>query len=734
MILRIASGTSPGSLTTVIDFINDDYGIHLAEWRPSIAQVKGGGVWSDSPMARGRKLRYYQDQNIVDEIKFSIVGENPDSAIGYLNDLLDALENARRHWKSAQYEPYWLIARGPRETNARYSMISLGAVPNYEDQYRDVFVQADGTAIMEDMSVVIEHGDWIGTESALAIGYDLSWNGDYYGNVSGNTSTRAYSSTIGDVFVANYAAYNNITHIFHQDGDGTFSSNLIDSTPPYDLLAPAKAAGGSAVVNYLYIGISTAETDYGPFGCVVFNLDVDAGFAANMAGGSDWEYNKDGVGWTTIIDWWDHTDSVLVQDGATNKALTTDGIGSLVIIQPEDWQENSVNSVTAFWIRLKYTFDVDAGTGQVVQQIDRHPYIPSWNSFKIPQASLQAAGPASLLKMTVKSLAGIREGGTADGTAANSKYELPVNKVYVAARPTSAGSNFRTNLPAHNDFLPSWVSATYPNADSDIDDWDSVGGTISGTYRMSALYTGWALVNVNGTSGSWETNAAVRWTFTNDADYRGETYHIFARVLGGDAVVDSLIFRVALGWGGKIVSYSDEVWSDSQISSYESGGRLVDFGEIRIPSDLYGNYYIEFQYKEMPSATGADFEVVELIMMPTSYYYNLFYGPYYIVGDEQDLSFTDTYLVVDSLDFSSPDNVPKLLYDDGTGNIEGPYFGRLPGPIVIDSNEEMEIFFAFDNAPYLGSDTLTSEASLHNMVHTVSVSAIPIYFGSRGSS
>ena len=59
-ILRITDGT------TIIDLLSPTTGFHLAGWEPAIAQYKGGGMFSNSPLADGRRLVDRHFDNVID--------------------------------------------------------------------------------------------------------------------------------------------------------------------------------------------------------------------------------------------------------------------------------------------------------------------------------------------------------------------------------------------------------------------------------------------------------------------------------------------------------------------------------------------------------------------------------------------------------------------------------------------------------------------------------------------
>src|SRR4030043_2346799 len=72
-ILRISDGTLFGT----INLLNLN-GWLLKEWKPSVPEPKGGGIFRNSPLVDGRKLAYKKMDNVFDTFNLIASPKNPD--------------------------------------------------------------------------------------------------------------------------------------------------------------------------------------------------------------------------------------------------------------------------------------------------------------------------------------------------------------------------------------------------------------------------------------------------------------------------------------------------------------------------------------------------------------------------------------------------------------------------------------------------------------------------------
>lgn len=145
-----------------LDLLNKGGGFCLTSWRPSIAQYKDGGYFNDSSLATGRRLVMRRFQNITEAIELSLFAPTEDEAIQYSYDLLGWLEKAANYWESSwSSQPVYLVHRAPREQNTRYSLVTVGSVPDLSDPHNSPFFTGErGSVVITGIVLRLEHGLW----------------------------------------------------------------------------------------------------------------------------------------------------------------------------------------------------------------------------------------------------------------------------------------------------------------------------------------------------------------------------------------------------------------------------------------------------------------------------------------------------------------------------------------------------------------------------------------------
>lgn len=222
-----------------------------------------------------------------------------------------------------------------------------------------------------------------------------------------------------DEIVAYVANKNNtarLTHAFtHDASPSAFGSNIIVGTPPFALLP-----GTIAVNDAMYFGIQTSAGSglpAGPFNSVV----LDIATAALAAGGLSvqWEY-WDGSAWSSLS----------VIDNTDGFQET--GINSVHWVQPDDWATNTVNGVTAYWVRVRVTAVSGAWTQPIAQDA---PYTIVRNVIDVPDSATGGSLP---------SLARLRLDNTADPIAHDEN--MAWERVLVGLRSHDLAPNFSSYI------------------------------------------------------------------------------------------------------------------------------------------------------------------------------------------------------------------------------------------------------------------------------------------------
>ncbi|MHA2045179.1 MAG: hypothetical protein ACW99G_10310 [Candidatus Thorarchaeota archaeon] len=154
-ILKITDGNNE------VDLLSVNSGLILDEWTPSIAPLKGGGVYQQSVLSDGKQLVMANYDNAIETFSLKIHGGSQDSVIAHSQNILRILQNARTYWFTPfQTDPVWLVARAPEETNTRYAIIHNFSQDGLDNPYAMPFFAACGESAMDNIVVSIERGHW----------------------------------------------------------------------------------------------------------------------------------------------------------------------------------------------------------------------------------------------------------------------------------------------------------------------------------------------------------------------------------------------------------------------------------------------------------------------------------------------------------------------------------------------------------------------------------------------
>lgn len=200
-ILEITDGTD----TVKLIRNKGDHGFHLNLWRPSISDIKDGGVWKNSALGDGRSMLMRRWGNAVESFDLSIDGYEQDDVITETQNLRRLLEKARDYWSPrAAVGPVWIKAQAACETNPRYAYIYNYQTPNDDNPYGAGF--GGTTPIMQDFVLTIERGHWQGiapNDSLTCIEQSSSMTGYLYeANLIANGGFETAGGGGADVFAS----------------------------------------------------------------------------------------------------------------------------------------------------------------------------------------------------------------------------------------------------------------------------------------------------------------------------------------------------------------------------------------------------------------------------------------------------------------------------------------------------------------------------------------------------
>lgn len=164
----------------MLDFLSDKAGYLLNDYKPQISQYKGGGQFSSSPLAQGRRLKSRSFDNVIDIFDLSLGSEDQNSTITYLQDLLSFQESAANYWVSDYAVfPIYLVARAAKEINTRYAVVHMISVPELENPYIEPFFSRSARSVVSSLTVRIERGHWLskppGKFDCVPISSQRSW-------------------------------------------------------------------------------------------------------------------------------------------------------------------------------------------------------------------------------------------------------------------------------------------------------------------------------------------------------------------------------------------------------------------------------------------------------------------------------------------------------------------------------------------------------------------------------
>lgn len=334
---------------TVLDLLelnNYGFGIGIEEYTPGRPQLKGGGVWQDSPFATGRQLAYSVKDNVSDVVtlQFSYRSHNEIIQAQELLDLM--IEKAIAYWgQDWQSTPVYIKAQARGETAARYALIYNITIDKYHDPFHEPFAKGAPPYMASGIVLGIERSVWM--ENAPGTGTAL----EFYHEKHTDEATAG-------VVVSNYRN-SGLTHIYRHSG--SFGSNMLSASLPYDLFSATVAVG-----SIIYFG-----SPY-PF----FGLTFDLSTAMSA---TTWtlvfEYSTSGATWTAL-NFIDDGDGEFNQTGVTRMSWgQLDDFGAMAMDAAElgtAWTKETVNSVTQYWVRIRIS--ASSGTITPPRQQTRQPY------------------------------------------------------------------------------------------------------------------------------------------------------------------------------------------------------------------------------------------------------------------------------------------------------------------------------------------------------------------------
>lgn len=511
----------------------DGWGFGLDRYTPGRMNLKGGGVWQDSPIASGRRLVDGVRGNVNDALELKIAYPSHNEVIQAQQALDSIIEMVYDYWMTNEIAgPVYLVARAPGESRRRYAIVYDLATDEYPDPYHEPFAGYGKPAfVAEGMRLGIERSAWLNTIPQTGTAVDSTHN--LHG------TTGQLSVPIGNRYGSNLAT-------MHRYNGSVFDVvSLITYSAPYTIFYPT---GTPAAGWITYWGSNK------PFGSLIFDIGTAMSATSYTV---VWEYYN-GSAWTalTAVDSDLHTYSV--NDG-TNQFANT-GVRIVRWSQPYNWVITTVNSVGYYWIRAR----ISALTGTPVNptQQNRHVYADGRPYVEI--ASTEVTGDLDALAKIACLL-----------QAAPDLNTYRCNQVFAGLRKTSRGANFVAYINVLTADNPSGVTIT-PTTDT------SIHASAPQEIFDARSSTRWMIESVMVDTES--IGEIFRVTFANTIvdHYRGR-FRLLARTLGTGAQL-----RYTIKVGATLAGISKT--GEKRTLAGESLGatsavkfQVVDLGEIEIP-------------------------------------------------------------------------------------------------------------------------------------------------------
>lgn len=473
-ILAITNGTSRVNLLAL-------NGFYLINWMPASAEAMS--IKMGSMLGEGSSIHYRVIDRVTDTFSLGVRGWSQDKVIAMCHEADQLLEKAVAYWGHAYlYEPVWIEARAPKETNTRYAVIRDWSIAGHTSMYAQPFYNAFGQGMdaQDNLSLTLIHDPWqdgppgsgvcvqnsaVQTFPVVAPGGGLEGDSalwtepEEYGifenlyetvdmpesllGEAGPAPAPSYIDIGQEATCANQVYVGNshkdggqLTDIYYYDASlVAWSANLFNAATPYGFL-PAVPGDGDCV----YFGQDTVGTlDRGPFCSLVFDIS-----ARSVYGGVatiEWEYWNGA--WVALTNFHDPRGSANGGSGASWDLYT--GVQSVHWAQPTDWTTTAVNGVTGFWVRARC--NIPGGGDSISQPVQQNRTIYTIATAHIEIDSAQTGGDIPMF-------ARLRMQCWSDIIAPAALLPAQISRIHVGLRSLSRGAEFQAYLPCGSNMTP----------------------------------------------------------------------------------------------------------------------------------------------------------------------------------------------------------------------------------------------------------------------------------------
>jgi len=310
------------------------------------------------------------EAEILEDLSVNLYGSSQDNASNQIQILVKMLRKAGQWWKAAwQSAPVYLQAQHTSETGARYALVKGAMGLSLPDVF-DAPFEVDARLEVLGLSIVREHPWRSGVPGTLPVA------------LTQTATDGPASPTL--VHVVNFRDDVALTHLYSYDDSSTlFSANQISAAS----IAMWSVSGSTpAAADILYLGSTTAAWHHFVMQILtagVFSADVIPEF---------WN----GSAWAALTA---GSQITLYPTGGEDEIFKSAGEWVLNVAPPSTWVANSINNVSAYWVRLRLN-TVSSWTTTPVTHGTNTPYTPKTPHIELSSSIIKGdAPPRVLLRM-----------------------------------------------------------------------------------------------------------------------------------------------------------------------------------------------------------------------------------------------------------------------------------------------------------------------------------------------
>jgi hypothetical protein len=211
-ILRITDGT------TTVNLLSRRTGFFLRDYTPNVGEYKGGGVYQNSPVSDYRRLVFRRRDNISESITVAVRSLSQDEFARQTRILRSLLQQAGAYWMERLVDDntdaplVWIEAKTATETEMRYAILYDGRIVDDPNYYRQPFLQIEGAAVAESLTITYERSDWMSHPPNESKAIEIA-NYGYIGLPGSDCYALYFSSLLSSTPYVNFGSHSNFDNM-----------------------------------------------------------------------------------------------------------------------------------------------------------------------------------------------------------------------------------------------------------------------------------------------------------------------------------------------------------------------------------------------------------------------------------------------------------------------------------------------------------------------------------------